>query len=235
LTGTIYITGTDTGIGKTHVSSALLRTLRSAGIAAVGMKPVASGCEATPHGLRNEDALALIAAAGGGPRYEDVNPYAFADPIAPHLAAADAGIVVDPKRIAACFGRLRATADLVVVEGVGGWLAPLGDALMQADFVRMLKLQVVLVVGLRLGCLNHALLSVRSIEADGCELIGWIGNAIDPDMARRDDNIATLQARIQAPLLGVIQHGLDTAPFDGATDMAIEPLLAAMRATQPRE
>ena len=235
MTGTIYITGTDTGIGKTHVSAALLRSLRSGGIAAVGMKPVASGCEATAHGLRNEDALALIAAAGGGPRYEDVNPYAFADPIAPHLAAADAGIVVDPQRIAACFGQLRAGAELVVVEGVGGWLAPLGDALMQADLVRLLKLQVVLVVGLRLGCLNHALLSVRAIEADGCELIGWIGNAIDPDMARRDDNIAALQARIQAPLLGVIQHGLDTAPFDGATDMAIEPLLAAMRGSKSRE
>ena len=118
MTGTIYITGTDTGIGKTHVSAALLRSLRSGGIAAVGMKPVASGCEATAHGLRNEDALALIAAAGGGPRYEDVNPYAFADPIAPHLAAADAGIVVDPQRIAACFGQLRAGAELVVVNDV---------------------------------------------------------------------------------------------------------------------
>ena len=231
----LYITGTDTGIGKTHVSAALLRSLRSAGITAVGMKPVASGCEATAHGLRNEDAIALIEAAGGGTRYEDVNPYAFADPIAPHLAAADAAVSVDPRRIAECFGRLRAGADLVVVEGVGGWLAPLGDALMQADLVRLLELRVVLVVGLRLGCLNHALLSVRAIEADGCELIGWIGNAIDSDMARRDDNIATLQARIQAPLLGVVQHGVVTATHCGTTDLAIELLLAAMRATQPRE
>lgn len=231
----VFVTGTDTGIGKTHVSAALLRSLRSRGIAAVGMKPVASGCDQTADGLRNEDALALIAAADGGPRYEDVNPYAFADPIAPHLAAADAGIVVDPQRIAECFGRLRADADLVVVEGVGGWLAPLGDALMQADLVRLLGLRVVFVVGLRLGCLNHALLSVRAVEADGCELIGWIGNAIDPDMARRDDNIATLQARIQAPLLAVVQHGLGTAPLIGAHDMAIDPLLAAMRATEPRE
>jgi dethiobiotin synthetase len=231
----LYVTGTDTGIGKTHVSADLLRTLRSRGIAAVGMKPVASGCEATANGLRNEDALALIAASGGGLRYEDVNPYAFADPIAPHLAAADAGIVVDPQRIAECFGRLRAAVDLVVVEGVGGWLAPLGDTLMQAELVRMLRLRVVLVVGLRLGCLNHALLSVRAIEADGCELIGWIGNAIDPDMARRDDNIATLQARIQAPLLGVVQHGLGKASLAAATGMVIEPLLAAMGGAKPRE
>ena len=202
-----FVSGTDTGIGKTHVSAALVRALRRSGIAAMGMKPVASGCDSTPMGLRNADALALIEAAGVELRYEDVNPYAFRDPIAPHLAAADKGIVIEPQRIVEAFERLRGDSDFVVVEGVGGWLAPLGEALMQADLVHALKLPVLLVVGLRLGCLNHALLTARAIEADGCELIGWVGNRIDVDMLRAEDNIDTLKARIQAPLLGIVEHG----------------------------
>ncbi len=202
----VFVSGTDTGIGKTHVSAALLRALRRKDIAAIGMKPVASGCESTSSGLRNEDALALIEAAGIELRYEDVNPYAFADPIAPHLAAADAGVTIDPQFIVEACERMRRDAEFVVVEGVGGWLAPLGDALMQADLARALDLPVLLVVGLRLGCLNHALLTAHAIEADGCRLIGWIGNRIDADMLRVEDNIETLKARIQAPLLGIVEH-----------------------------
>lgn len=231
----IYVTGTDTGIGKTHAACLLLRNLSRNGVTAVGMKPVASGCEWTPAGLRNADALDLIAASARASDYDDVNPYAFADPIAPHLAAADARITIDMKRIGTAYSRLAGDDRFVVVEGVGGWLAPLGASLMQSDLARSLDLPVVLVVGLRLGCLNHALLSARAIEADGCTLIGWIGNAIDPDMARREDNIATLQTRIQAPLLGVVQHGADEASFAGATCLAVEPLLAAMREIHPRE
>ena len=203
----VFVSGTDTGIGKTHVSAAMLRALRRIGVVAIGMKPVASGCESTSSGLRNEDALALIEAAGVELRYEDVNPYAFRDPIAPHLAAADANVVIDPKRIVEACERLRHTAEFVVVEGVGGWLAPLGESLMQADLARALDLPVLLVVGLRLGCLNHALLTARAIAADGCRLIGWIGNRIDADMLRVEDNIETLKARIQAPLLGIVEHG----------------------------
>jgi dethiobiotin synthetase len=222
-----YITGTDTGIGKTRVSCALLRALRMAGVDAVGMKPVASGCERVGSALRNADARDLIAAGTLRVEYDDVNPYAFADPIAPHLAAADAGVRIDPRRIREAFERLRQSTRFVVVEGVGGWLAPLGDALMQADIVRALDLPVVLVVGLRLGCLNHALLSARAIDADGCRLAGWIGNGIDAGMLRVEDNIATLKARIQAPLLGIVQHGLPPSVEAGRLDGAIRPLMPA--------
>jgi dethiobiotin synthetase len=211
----LFVTGTDTGIGKTRVGVALLRALRARGVRACGMKPVASGCEATVDGLRNEDALALIAASDPAPAYPTCNPYAFAPPIAPHLAAHAVGgeIVLAPIR--AAFDELRARADRVVVEGVGGWMAPLSDCLMQADLARALDLDVVLVVGLRLGCINHALLSARAIEADGCRLAGWIANRVDPSMAVADENIATLRARIRAPLLGVLEHGgADLAPID---------------------
>ncbi|MBA8887141.1 dethiobiotin synthetase [Dokdonella fugitiva] len=211
----LFVTGTDTGIGKTRAGVALLRALRARGVRASGMKPVASGCEATADGLRNEDALALIAASDPAPAYSTCNPYAFAPPIAPHLAARAVGdeIVLAPIRVA--FDMLRARADRVVVEGVGGWMAPLSDSLMQADVARALDLDVVLVVGLRLGCINHALLSARAIEADGCRLAGWIANRVDPAMAVADDNIATLHARIDAPLLGVLEHGgADLAPID---------------------
>ena len=170
------------------------------------MKPVASGCEPGSDGWRNEDALALQAASAGRAAYDDVNPYALPLPLAPELAARDAGVDVRLDRIAAAHARLRAQADAVVVEGVGGWAAPLSASLMQADVVRALGLPVVLVVGLRLGCLNHSLLSVRAIAADGCRLLGWIGNAIDPDMACREEHRAMLQARIEAPCLGWLPH-----------------------------
>jgi dethiobiotin synthetase len=223
----VYITGTDTGIGKTHASCTLLRSLRVQGVRAAGMKPVASGCENTGDGLRNADALDLIAASATSLDYDHVNPYAFADPIAPHLAATDAGRVIDRQRIRAAYERLQLCADLVVVEGVGGWLAPLGESLMQSDLVDFLDVPVVLIVGLRLGCLNHALLTVRAIETDGCRLIGWIANRIDPVMLRADDNIATLKSRIHAPLLGIIEHGHERLDSDtGIFTDAVRNLLA---------
>lgn len=202
----LYVTGTDTGAGKTRVAAALVAALRQAGLRAAGMKPVASGSATTDASLRNEDALALAAASGLDLPYATVNPYAYADPIAPHLAAADAGRPVELEPIAAAAAELAAAAGALVVEGVGGWMAPLGATLMQADLVRRLGLPVVLVVGLRLGCLNHALLSARAIAADGCTLLGWIGSAVDPAMLRRDDNLATLHARLPAPCLGVLDH-----------------------------
>ena len=201
-----YVTGTDTGIGKTVASAALLHALRDQGLRAVGMKPLASGCKRTAEGWRNEDALALQAASDPRPRYEDVNPFALPQPLAPQLAARDAGVAVDLAPILAAHARLARQAELVVVEGVGGWAAPLADTLMQADLVRALGLPVVLVVGLRLGCLNHAFLSARAIAADGCRLVGWIGNAVDPDMARREDNLALLRAGLAAPCWGVLPH-----------------------------
>ena len=205
-----YVTGTDTGIGKTHVSCLLIASLRARGLTTLGMKPVASGCEDSVFGLRNDDALRLQAAASVTVDYADVNPYAFRDPIAPHLAAAEAAMPIEPARIATAFARLASRADAVVVEGVGGWAAPLGDRLDQADLVHALDLDVVLVVGLRLGCINHARLTARAIAADGCRLVGWIGNRVDAHMDRLEGNIATLRACLDAPLLGLVEHGSET-------------------------
>jgi dethiobiotin synthetase len=202
MTAGFFVTGTDTGIGKTLSSCTLLHALRARGLRAVGMKPLASGCEATPDGLRNEDALALQAASDPRPRYDDVNPYALPAPLAPEIAAREAGIAVALAPMLAAHARLAAQADAVVVEGVGGWAAPMAPALMQADLVRALGLPVVLVVGLRLGCLNHAILSARAIAADGCRLVGWIGSGVDPEMLRIDENRALLAGRLPAPCLG---------------------------------
>ncbi len=162
-----YVTGTDTGIGKSVVSAALLCALRTAGRRAVGMKPVASGCELTPQGWRNEDALALQAASDPRPAYEDINPYALPQPLAPELAAADAGVTIALPTIVSAYARLAQQADAVVVEGVGGWAAPISATLDQVDVVQALELPVVMVVGLRLGCINHARLTARAIAADG--------------------------------------------------------------------
>lgn len=191
-----FVTGTDTGIGKSVASATLLHALRARGLRAVGMKPLASGCERTPEGWRNEDALALQAASDPRPAYADVNPYALPEPLAPELAARDAGVEIALAPMLDAFGRLSAQADTVVVEGVGGWAAPLSATLDQGDLVRALDLPVVLVVGLRLGCINHARLTARAIEADGLRLAGWIANDIDPHMARADDNFELLLLRL---------------------------------------
>lgn len=205
--GGIYVSGTDTGIGKTFASVALLHALRACGLRAVGMKPVASGCEATTYGLRNEDALALQAASDPVPAYADVNPYALRDPLAPEIAAREAGIEIALDPIRAAFARLQAQADTVVVEGVGGWAAPLSATLDQVDVVRALRLPVLLVVGLRLGCQSHALLSARAIMAEGCEPVGWIANEIDPAMARMDENFEILRSRLPMPCWGRLAYG----------------------------
>jgi dethiobiotin synthetase len=209
----VFVAGTDTGIGKSVASAVLLAALNAGGHRAVGMKPVASGCMPSAAGLRNDDALLLIAHSAGDPDYALVNPYALPEPVAPHLAACSAGVEIRLDPIVAAFAALCTNYDLVVVEGVGGWAVPLSHSLMQADLVRALDMPVVLVVGLRLGCINHALLSVRAIAADGCRLLGWIGNRIDPAMARADDNVATLRERLPAPCLGVL-------PFEDKPDPA---------------
>jgi dethiobiotin synthetase len=222
MTSGFFVTGTDTGIGKTLSSCTLLHALRARGLRAVGMKPLASGCEAMPDGLRNEDALALQAASDPRPAYDDVNPYALPAPLAPEIAAREAGIAVELAPMLAAHARLAAQADAVVVEGVGGWAAPMAPALMQADLVRALDLPVVLVVGLRLGCLNHAILSARAIAADGCRLAGWIGSGVDPAMLRIDENRALLAARLPAPCLGWLpwQAGPDPAALAGRLRLA---------------
>jgi dethiobiotin synthetase len=220
----LFVTGTDTGIGKTWASCVLLHALRQRGLRATGMKPVSSGCRDTLEGLRNADAEALIDASEPQPAYADCNPFAFAEPIAPHLAAAIRGTTLAPAPIHAAYERLAARADRVVVEGVGGWSVPFSDDWMQADLVDRLDLPVILVVGLRLGCINHALLSARAIALDGCQLIGWIANRVDPDMAFAAANTETLRQRIVAPLLGVLDHSPDGDAERAATALDVRLL-----------
>ena len=207
-----YVTGTDTGVGKSIASAALLHALRARGGSAVGMKPVASGCELVEGAWRNEDALLLQAASAPRPAYADVNPYALRAPIAPELALRDEGVDLDLAPIRAAHARLAAQADSVVVEGVGGWAAPLSANLDQLDLVRALRLPVVMVVGLRLGCISHARLTARAIEADGVPLLGWIANEVDPAMARVDDNFEVLLQRLPVPCWGRLPHAPDPDP-----------------------
>jgi len=211
----VFIAGTDTGIGKTHTACTLIHALRDAGNITCGMKPVASGCLPTPQGLRNEDALALQAAGSATVDYALINPVALVDPLSPHLAAAHDGVEITLPPLRAAFDQLLASHERVVVEGVGGWRVPLSMSLSAAEIPRQWKLPVILVVGLRLGCINHALLSARVIQADGCELLGWIGNGIDPHMLALDENLATLRALMPVPCLGVLPHGV--TPEQAAT------------------
>jgi len=210
----VYVTGTDTGIGKTRAAVALLGAIRARGLRAAGMKPVASGCAVDEGEWRNDDALALLAAGSSQPSYYDVNPYALPRATAPELAAAEAGIEVDLVTLCSAYAHLAAEHDVVVVEGVGGWLAPLARDLDQSALVHALDLPVVMVVGLRLGCINHARLTARAIEADGARLAGWIANFVDP---RFEDAAATrdlVRRHLHAPLLGSIAHGASAAEFD---------------------
>ena len=204
----VYVTGTDTGIGKTVASVALLQAARGLNRRAIGMKPVASGCTRNADGhWRNDDALALQMASHPRPDYAQVNPYALPLPLAPELAAADAGVPIDMPVLSQAFTRLGSQADVVVVEGVGGWLAPLSATVAQADLVRDWRLPVVLVVGMRLGCINHARLSARAIQADGCRLIGWIGNTLELRMPASDAVLAILQRHLPVPCWGVLPFG----------------------------
>ncbi len=203
----VFIAGTDTEIGKTHVSTSLLHALRAAGYTACGMKPVASGSEATPDGLRNADALALQAASVPCPDYARVNPCAMRAPVSPHLAARQDGVEVGMDVIRHAYAELASDHQRIVVEGIGGWMVPLREDLLASALPRELGLPVILVVGLRLGALNHAMLSARAIMEDGCRLLGWVGNRIDPDMALPEENIATLHTLLPVPCLGVVEHG----------------------------
>lgn len=214
----VFIAGTDTGIGKTHAACTLLHALRRAGHDACGMKPVASGCAETADGLRNDDALALQAASSTRLPYASINPLALRDPLSPHLAAAHEGVEISLAPLRAAFDGLRAEHRCVVVEGIGGWLVPLAPGLFAADIAKQWRLPVILVVGLRLGCLNHALLSARAIVDDGCRLLGWIGNEIDPTMDAPEENLATLEHLLPSPCLGVLPHGV--APEAAASRLA---------------
>lgn len=191
----IFVTGTDTGVGKTRVSVSLVEALVRHGLRVSVMKPIASGSEHTPEGLRNADALALAGASNVRCPYATVNPYCFEPAISPHIAAEEAGIAVDMGVIETSFVSLLKGSDFVVVEGAGGWYAPISATQAMADLPRRLGIPVLVVVGLRLGCLNHALLTKRAIEADGAELKGWVANSVDPNLERSAENLGSL-ARI---------------------------------------
>jgi dethiobiotin synthetase len=195
-----FVAGTDTGVGKTFATVAIIRSLVRAGFSVAGMKPVAAGAALRASGFRNDDALALAAAANVKAPYPSVNPFCLKEPVSPHIAADVEGITIDVGTILHEFDALKAQADCVVVEGAGGWLVPIGNGLSMADVAVALALPVVMVVGLRLGCLNHAALTAQAITASGLRLVHWIANEIDPAFARREENIATLAGLLGEPL-----------------------------------
>ena len=200
--GGYFVTGTDTGVGKTLVSQALVRALRRHGRRVAVMKPVASGCRKHAGKLLNDDALALQALSSLRQDYDSINPYAFEAPVAPHLAAASCGVVIDIDRIVMQAQRLQHDCERLVVEGVGGWRVPLGEATELPDLAQALGLPVILVVGIRLGCLNHALMTRQLIEQGGLEVCGWVANCLDDGMLMADETISDLELRWQqAPML----------------------------------
>lgn len=198
-----FVTGTDTEVGKTTIAAGLLHAARLRGLSTAAAKPVASGCTRTAEGLRNDDALALLAQCSLPLRYEEVNPLAFEPAIAPHLAAREVGVTLN---VAGLLEPVRSVltqgADFSLVEGAGGWRVPLAGAENLSDLAIALGLPVILVIGVRLGCINHALLSAEAIERDGLKLAGWIANIVDPHTARLEENLATLAERMPAPCVG---------------------------------
>lgn len=210
----LFIAGTDTGVGKTTVTVALLRALARTGIRAAGMKPVAAGAAMTSHGWRNDDALNLAAAGNVQLPYDWLNPVCLEAATSPHLAAASAGVTVEIPPIMAAFERIKTRSDVILVEGAGGWFAPIGpgapgdERQTMQDVAQALGLPVVLVVGLRLGCLNHALLTAAAIVRAGLPMAGWIANPIDPDFVEVESYIDSLATRLVAPLVWRAPQGI---------------------------
>jgi dethiobiotin synthetase len=226
MTRIVFVTGTDTGVGKSVVTAGLLAAAGAAGLRAVGLKPVAAGGFERDGAWVNEDALLLQSAASVRLAYAEVNPVMLAEPIAPHIAAARAGrrLAVAPLAAAVREVLARHRPDVAFVEGAGGWLCPLNDQETLADLAVVLRADVVLVAGLRLGCLNHSLLTAAAVAGAGLRLVGWAGNAIDPDMPVRDENVATLRARLPAPCLGVVPW-LGAVPAPAAVAAALDASL----------
>lgn len=216
---TLFVTGTDTGVGKTLISCALLRQARARGFRAAGYKPVASGCERSSEGLRNDDALALLAESSPGLAYAAVNPVALEPAIAPHLAARQIGLSIDPLMLTGGYVALAQQHQRIVVEGAGGWRVPLGDQLGFDDWVAARQWPVLLVVGMRLGCINHALLSADAILRR-TRLAGWVANVLPPQQENWQDNVETLKARMPAPLCGIVPAGADVSAAAAALSVA---------------
>ncbi|WP_341304447.1 dethiobiotin synthase [Pseudomonas sp. TMP25] len=225
MTQAFFVTGTDTEIGKTTVAAGLLHAAKLAGLSTAAAKPVASGCVLTADGLRNDDALALLGECTVALRYEEVNPLAFEPAIAPHLAAREVGVLLD---VAALQGPVQAIldkrADFTLIEGAGGWRVPLAGQATLSDVAIALKLPVILVVGVRLGCINQALLTAEAILRDGLPLAGWVANLVDPQISRLEDNLATLAERLPAPCLGYLPRLADASPAAVCTYLNLDLL-----------
>lgn len=220
-----FIAGTDTDAGKTTVACGLLHAARRAGLSTAAAKPVASGCAATPAGLRNGDALALLGECSLALDYAEVNPFAFAPAIAPHLAAREVGVELTVAALLPAVRRVLARgADFTLVEGAGGWRVPLAGRENLSDLAVALGLPVILVVGVRLGCINHAVLTAEAIARDGLELAGWVANVIDPHTSRLDENLATLAERLPAPCLGRIPRLPEASPAAVAAHLQLGAL-----------
>lgn len=216
-----FVTGTDTGIGKTLVSCALMHAFAAQGLRVAGMKPVSAGCDDDD---RNEDAKQLRAASNVMASYGQINPYNFYHPIAPHIAARNAGVRIDFARILTSFHKLTSQADVIIVEGIGGFKVPLNEKQDSAELAQQFELPVILVVGMRLGCLNHALLTADAIAVYGLSLAGWVANVLDPDMPALRDNIAALEQRLNAPMLGVVEYQASPDARAAAARLNIELL-----------
>lgn len=221
MTKGFFITGTDTECGKTEITLGLMQWLQEQGETVLGMKPIASGAEPTAEGLRNEDAVRIQQQCSIDLPYEQVNPFAFEPPVAPHLAAEQVGAEIDFARILDGYQQIMPQADRVLVEGVGGWRVPLGSQGAVSDLAQVLKLPVILVVGLKLGCINHALLTAEAIQTSGLELAGWVANVADAEMLEPEGNLRTLKNHIQAPLLGLVPRL--AIPSPQAVSAALHP------------
>ncbi|HEV2701683.1 MAG TPA: dethiobiotin synthase [Steroidobacteraceae bacterium] len=230
----LFITGTDTCVGKTVVARLIVRSLVASGVRVAVMKPVAAGSIMTAAGARNEDALGLIADSNVDLPYDIVNPYCLDAPVSPHLAARDVGLSIELPRIREHLRTLASAADCVIVEGAGGWFAPLNETEFVADLAAALDLPVLLVVGLRLGCLNHTLLTAAAIRQRGLQLAGWIGNQIDPDFARVTDNLRTLEQHLGMAPIATVAHargGAVPAQLAAAASAALLPAATRNRLT----
>ncbi|WP_067867691.1 dethiobiotin synthase [Neptuniibacter marinus] len=222
---TYFVAGTDTDVGKTVAAAGLLAAANNQGLATIGLKPIAAGCERTEEGLRNSDALLLQNTASINLPYEQVNPFSFEPPIAPHIAAIEENRMLSADRIAAlCRGALMQPADFAIVEGAGGWRVPLSDRETMANIPKQLKIPVIMVVGIKLGCINHALLTAESIARDGLRLAGWIANAVSPEMSCYKENVATIATMLRAPLIAEIPFLENPSPENVAQYIEIDKL-----------
>lgn len=225
MTKLFFVTGTDTDVGKTAVSCGLLYKLKQQGLSVVGLKPVAAGCDFIDGEYKNTDALQLMAVAQTSLKYEEVNPVALKNPIAPHIAAVEESVSISAKSLVEHCINASKEFGVALIEGAGGWLVPLNANETFADVASGLKANIILVVGIRLGCINHTLLTIDSIRQRGLPLAGWVANCIDPEAERIEDNINALSERIDAPCLGIVSNLSNTSPEAVAEYLSVSPLL----------